>query len=114
MTNSGRPTGLYFEEFQLNATFNSRGRTITETDIVNFAGLSGDYNPMHTDAEYASKTMFGERVAHGMLGLSIAVGALSLYGGDATDTTKTVKAKKTKAAKTVKAAKKTAPVAPKQ
>ena len=74
MTNSSRPTGLYFEEFQLGATFNSRGRTITETDIVNFAGLSGDYNPMHTDAEYASKTMFGERVAHGMLGLSIATG----------------------------------------
>lgn len=50
------------------------GRTITEADIVNFAALTGDTNPMHTDAEYAKTTMFGERVAHGMLGLSYAVG----------------------------------------
>src|SRR5579859_2099402 len=69
-----KPHGLYFEEFQQDATFATRGRTITEADIVNFAGLTGDYNPMHTDAEYAKKTMFGERIAHGMLGLSFVVG----------------------------------------
>jgi acyl dehydratase len=52
----------------------TRGRTITETDIVNFAGLSGDYNPMHTNAVFAETTQFGKRVAHGLLGLSITSG----------------------------------------
>ena len=52
----------------------TQGRTVTETDIVQFAGLSGDFNPMHTDATYAAKTQFGERVAHGLLGLAIASG----------------------------------------
>jgi acyl dehydratase len=66
--------GLYFEEFREGATFNTRGRTVTETDIVNFAGVTGDYNPMHIDAEYAKSTMFGERIAHGALGFSIAIG----------------------------------------
>jgi acyl dehydratase len=72
--------GLYFEEFQTGATFSTRGRTITETDIVSFAGLTGDYNPMHTDAEYARSTMFGERIAHGMLGLSYTVGMVYQLG----------------------------------
>jgi 3-hydroxybutyryl-CoA dehydratase len=66
--------GLYFEEFEVGMQVETRGRTITETDIVNFAGVSGDFNPMHTDAVYAQKTQFGQRVAHGMLGLSIATG----------------------------------------
>lgn len=66
--------GLYFEEFEEGLTIQTRGRTITEADIVNFAGLSGDYNPMHTNAEYAKSTQFGQRVAHGLLGLSIASG----------------------------------------
>ena len=74
MAELNRPHGLYFEEFQQGASFATRGRTVTETDIVNFAGVTGDYNPMHTDAEYAKKTMFGERIAHGMLGLSFVVG----------------------------------------
>lgn len=47
---------------------------MTEADIVTFAGLTGDYNPMHTDAEFAKTTMFGQRIAHGMLTLSYAVG----------------------------------------
>jgi 3-hydroxybutyryl-CoA dehydratase len=66
--------GLYFEEFEEGMTLETRGRTITESDIVNFAGLSGDYNPMHTNAVFAEKTQFGQRVAHGLLGLSIASG----------------------------------------
>jgi 3-hydroxybutyryl-CoA dehydratase len=66
--------GLYFEEFEVGKVIETRGRTITETDIVNFAGVSGDFNPMHTDAAYAAQTQFGQRVAHGMLGLSIASG----------------------------------------
>jgi acyl dehydratase len=66
--------GLYFEEFNVGDVANTQGRTITEADIVNFAMLSGDWNAIHVDAEYARQTMFGERIAHGMLGLSIATG----------------------------------------
>jgi 3-hydroxybutyryl-CoA dehydratase len=66
--------GLYFEEFGVGLSLETRGRTITETDVVNFAGLSGDFNPMHTNAEYSKNTPFGKRVSHGLLGLSIASG----------------------------------------
>lgn len=66
--------GLYFEEFVEGAELVSPARTITESDIVLFAGLTGDYNPLHTDAEYSRDTIFGQRVAHGLLGLSIASG----------------------------------------
>jgi len=74
MTESSRPRGLYFEEFEIGKVFTSPGRTVTEADVVTFAGLSGDYNPLHTDAEFAKETIFGERIAHGMLGLSIVSG----------------------------------------
>lgn len=66
--------GLYFEEFRPGQSIVSPGRTVTEADVVAFAALSGDWNAMHTDAEYARGTMFGQRVAHGLLGLSIASG----------------------------------------
>jgi acyl dehydratase len=66
--------GLYFEELVVGDTIESPGRTISEADIVQFAGFTGDYNQLHTDAEYAKQMMFGERVAHGLLGLSIASG----------------------------------------
>ena len=66
--------GLFFEEMALGQALRTRGRTITEADVVAFAGLSGDFNPMHTDAVYASETEFGQRVAHGALCLSIATG----------------------------------------
>jgi acyl dehydratase len=69
-----RPQGLVFEEFIIGDQTESVGRTITEADIVNFAGLSGDYNLIHTDAEYSKGQMFGQRVAHGLLVLSIASG----------------------------------------
>ncbi len=69
-----RPRGRYFEEFNVGDKVTSQGRTITEGDIVTFAGLSGDYNPIHTDAEFARAGMFGERIAHGLLILSIASG----------------------------------------
>lgn len=55
-------------------TFQSPGRTITESDIVNFAGLSGDFNRLHVDDEYAKSTPFGRRIAHGLLVLSIMSG----------------------------------------
>lgn len=69
-----RPMGLYFEEFEIGAEVTSTGRTITESDVVNFAALSGDWNLIHTDAEYSKEHMFGQRVAHGLLILSIASG----------------------------------------
>jgi 3-hydroxybutyryl-CoA dehydratase len=66
--------GLWFEEFKVGQQFITSARTITETDIVSFAGLSGDYNQIHTDKEFANNTPFGQRVAHGLLILSIASG----------------------------------------
>ena len=67
-------SGLYYEEYEIGQKMVTRGRTITEADIVAFAGLTGDYNPMHTDAEYMKQSIFGQRIAHGMLSLSYAVG----------------------------------------
>jgi len=66
--------GLYFEDFEIGMTIVSAGRTITETDIVMFAGLSGDFTQIHTDAEYSRTSLAGQRVAHGLLVLSIASG----------------------------------------
>jgi len=66
--------GMYFEEFEIGQKIVSLRRTITEADIVGFAGLSGDYNQLHTDSEFSKNTPFGQRVAHGLLVLSIASG----------------------------------------
>jgi len=66
------PRGLYFEEFEVGYEIVSAARTITETDIVSFAALTGDWTQIHVNAEYAKETIFGQRVAHGLLGLSIA------------------------------------------
>jgi acyl dehydratase len=66
--------GRYFEEFAVGQTYTSVGRTITEHDVMTFAGLSGDYNQIHTDAEFAKLTPYGQRIAHGLLGLAIASG----------------------------------------
>ena len=67
----------YFEEIEMGEEYVSPGRTVTEADIVLFAGLSGDYNVLHTDAEFMKSSIFGERIAHGLLGLSIQSGLLS-------------------------------------
>jgi len=74
------PRGLFFEEFEIGDEVESPGRTITEADIVAFAGLSGDYNQLHTDAEFAATTPFGQRIAHGLLCLSIASGLAGRLG----------------------------------
>lgn len=66
--------GLYFEEFNVGQKIMTVGRTVAESDIMTFAGLSGDYNQIHTDAEFSKSTPFGQRIAHGLLGLSIASG----------------------------------------
>ena len=67
------PHGLFFEEYAVGQSATTPGRTITEADIVAFAGLSGDYNEIHTNEHYPGNR-FGKRIAHGLLGLSIASG----------------------------------------
>lgn len=75
-----RPRGRYFEEFEVGKQLITAGRTITESDIVTFAGLSGDFNQIHVDAEYAAAGEFGQRVAHGLLVVSIATGLIVQTG----------------------------------
>jgi len=74
MTTISSQRGLYFEQFKTGLCLVTAARTITEADIVTFAGFSGDYNQIHTDAEFSQGTPFGQRVAHGLLVLSIASG----------------------------------------
>ncbi|MBU2552780.1 MAG: MaoC family dehydratase N-terminal domain-containing protein [Proteobacteria bacterium] len=68
----------YFDDYQIGDQEISRARTVTETDIVLFAAFSGDWYPLHTDAEFAKNTPFGERIAHGFLVLTIASGLMPL------------------------------------
>ena len=69
-------TGLYWEEWEVGREWESPGRTIGEAEISQFAGLSGDYNPLHVNEEYARTTIFGTRIAHGPLVYAIAAGLL--------------------------------------
>lgn len=73
-------TELYFEDFEAGQVFESQGRTITEADLVTFAGWSWDANPVHTDAVSAKSGRFGAPIAHGLLGLSVAMGLASRLG----------------------------------
>ena len=72
--------GLFWEEFEEGKEYVTRARTVTEADVVAFAGLSGDFNPLHTDAEFMKTSPFGERIAHGMLVSSIGTGLSSQMG----------------------------------
>lgn len=72
--------GLYFEEFSVGQTVTTLSRTVAEDAINTFAGLTGDYNQIHTDAEFAKTTPFGQRIAHGLLGMSIGVGLIMRTG----------------------------------
>ena len=65
---------IFYEDIEEGAEHESSGRTVTEADVVNFAGLSADFNNMHIDEEFAKNTVFKTRVAHGMCVLSIATG----------------------------------------
>lgn len=65
---------MYFEDFAVGQRFATPARTVTEADVVNFAGVSGDFNPIHTDAEFARATPFGQRIAHGLLVLAMLTG----------------------------------------
>ena len=69
---------LYFDDVEIGQRWESQGRTITETDVVQFAGVSGDYNPIHMDHEFARGTPFRGPIAHGLLVFSVASG-LGLY-----------------------------------
>jgi len=69
--------GLLFNEFTVGQRFETPSRTITEADIGTFAGLTGDYNPVHTDEVFAAATGFGGRIAHGPMGIGIAFGLAS-------------------------------------
>ncbi len=65
---------LYFEDFFIGQRFVTNARTVTEADVVNFAGLSWDHNRLHTDETYAASTLYGKRIAHGLLGVTIHSG----------------------------------------
>lgn len=71
---------LYLEDLKVGATWRSAGRTATETDLTMFCMLSGDWNPIHCNTEYAQKTRFGERVLPGFFGLSLITGAMTQWG----------------------------------
>ncbi|MDL1899107.1 dehydratase [Anaerolineae bacterium CFX7] len=77
---SNKTRGLTFDEFNVGDVFASQARTVTEADVVAFAGISGDFNPLHTDAEFGKTTPFGERIAHGMLIAAISTGMANWLG----------------------------------
>lgn len=74
MTGGRRPRGRYYEDFSVGEVFLTGRRTLTSTDIVNFACLSGDFNDVHTNFEYCKSTPFGEPIAHGPLVFAIMAG----------------------------------------
>jgi 3-hydroxybutyryl-CoA dehydratase len=64
----------YFDDVEIGQEWETLGRTITQADIVNFAGLSGDFNPIHMDHEFAKSTPFRQPIAHGLLILAMSSG----------------------------------------
>ncbi|MDP6690231.1 MAG: MaoC/PaaZ C-terminal domain-containing protein [Alphaproteobacteria bacterium] len=71
---------LYFDDLEVGQTFESAGRTITNHDVMTFAGLSGDNNELHTNDEYAKNSPFGQRIAHGLLVVAITTGLTQRLG----------------------------------
>jgi len=67
-------SGRFFSEFEVGQVFESDRRAVTEAEVMQFADLSGDHNPLHVDEDFARRTPFGQRVAHGMLAASISTG----------------------------------------
>jgi len=72
--------GKYYEDFNEGDVITTARRTITEADVAAFAGISGDFNPLHTDEEFMKTTPFGGRIAHGLLTVSIATGLINQLG----------------------------------
>jgi acyl dehydratase len=73
-------TGMHFEDFAEGQVFMTPARTIGEAEVAQFAQLTGDFNPVHTDAVFAASTRFGTRIAHGLLGLSLVPGLVARLG----------------------------------
>lgn len=71
---------LYYENLEVGARYTTAARTVTESDLVTFAMLSGDWNPIHTDEEFAKQTHFGRRIVHGLFGVSLLTGLVSRAG----------------------------------
>jgi acyl dehydratase len=80
MPQSGGSRAMFFDQFEVGQAWDSPARTITEADVVLFAGFSGDYNPLHTDEEFAKTTQFGGRIFHGPGVFAIATGLESRLG----------------------------------
>jgi len=72
--------GKYYEELPVGTEFYTPARTVNEADVVTFASFSGDYNPLHTDREFAAKAPFGERIAHGLVTLAFVTGLMDKIG----------------------------------
>lgn len=70
----------YWEDFSIGEVFSSQGVTVTEAHLVNWAGLTMDFYPLHMNAEYAAQTPFGRRIAHGPLTFAMAVGLMAMTG----------------------------------
>ncbi len=81
-----RRTGYRYADLYVGMAFRSPGRTITDADLVGFAGLTGDFSELHTSEVYAQKSQFGRRVAHGMLGLAYAHGLMWARTGELRET----------------------------
>ena len=73
-------SSLYYPDFEVGQVFTSHARTMTETDLTMFSMLTGDWNPVHNDSEFASKTKYGERLIHGSFGIGLALGLLHGLG----------------------------------
>lgn len=71
---------LHFEDVEVGFRFETPSRTVTEADLVAFAGISGDFNPLHTDERFAAGSIYGERIAHGALVLSLTTGLRQRVG----------------------------------
>jgi len=67
-------SAMYYEDFEVGQEYVTSGRTITESDVVQFAALSGDWNALHTNEEYSKENQFGQRIAHGLFGVSLMEG----------------------------------------
>ena len=81
-----RTSGYRYADLHVGMAFRSPGRTITDADLVAFAGLTGDYSELHTSDVYAKSSQFGRRVAHGMLGLAYAHGLMWARTGELRET----------------------------
>ena len=74
----GAPRGFFYEDFRVGMVMESASRTVTEADILTFAGHSGDFTPIHLDDRFARASIYGERIAHGLMGLVFAQGLISM------------------------------------